>query len=24
MNPNYYDENVVLLERANMPLNLVR
>jgi SAM-dependent methyltransferase len=24
MNPNYYDENVVLLERANLSLNLVR
>jgi SAM-dependent methyltransferase len=24
MNPNYYDENVVLLERANVSLNLVR
>lgn len=24
MNPNYYDENVVLLKRANVSLNLVR
>lgn len=24
MNPNYYDENIVLLERANLSLNLVK